>query len=374
MARAIASSLLRRRSGPLVDHGAVLNAVPDPIFAVDNVGAFIFLNLAAEQFFGASESVLLGKDLKSVLPEDSPVFSLISLARDNQTSIREYGLTLETPRIGSHTVMVDVAAITDVEGAVTICLKEMSIARKFDNQLTSRSAARSVTAMGAMLAHEVKNPLSGIKGAAQLLESNLSEEDAELTRLICEESDRIVELVNRMEMFADSRPIERAPLNIHEVLERVRRLAETGVAKGVTFKEAYDPSLPPVLGNRDLLIQAILNLVKNAAEALVGLKHPEIQLSTRYQQGVRLAVPGSKRRVDLPLVVSIQDNGPGIPEDLKRHLFDPFVTSKPSGKGLGLALVAKIIGDHGGIIEYDSDSAGTTFRIMLPVAREGRGK
>lgn len=351
----------------------MLNAIPDPIFAVDNAGAFIFLNLAAENFFGSSETVLLGKRLTSVLPEDSPIFSLISLARHNQTSIREYNLTVETPRIGSHLVMVDVAAIPEVQGAVTISLKEMSIARKFDNQLTSRSAARSITAMGAMLAHEVKNPLSGIKGAAQLLESSLGEDDWELTKLICEEADRIVDLVDRMEMFADSRPIERAPLNIHEVLERVRRLTESGTAKGITFKEIYDPSLPPVLGNRDLLIQACLNLVKNAAEALYGLKNPEIQLSTRYQQGVRLAVPGTKHRVDLPLVVSISDNGPGIPEDLKTHLFDPFVTSKPSGKGLGLALVAKIIRDHGGVIEYDSDSSGTTFRLMLPMAKAGRG-
>ena len=348
--------------------------MPDAIFAVDNTGSFVFLNLAAEQFFGASEAVLLGTPLNAVLPEDSPIFSLISLARSNQTSIREYNLTIDTPRIGNHLVMVDVAAIPEVEGAVTISLKEMSIARKFDNQLTSRSAARSVTAMGAMLAHEVKNPLSGIKGAAQLLEGSVSEGDAELTKLICEEADRIVALVDRMEMFADSRPIERAPLNIHEVLERVRKLAETGDAKGVTFKEAYDPSLPPVLGNRDLLIQACLNLLKNAADALSGLNHPEIRLSTRYQQGVRLAIPGSKQRVSLPLVVSISDNGPGIPEDLKSHLFDPFVTSKPSGKGLGLALVAKIIGDHGGIIEYDSDSSGTTFRLMLPVAETGRSQ
>lgn len=373
MARLSSPNLLRRSVGPLIEPGAVLNAIPDPIFAVDNVGSFVFLNLAAEQFLGASEAVLLGTALNAIIPEDSPIFSLISLARDNQTSIREYNLTIDTPRIGNHLVMVDVAAVPEMEGAVTVALKEMSIARKFDNQLTSRSAARSVTAMGAMLAHEVKNPLSGIKGAAQLLEGSLSESDAELTKLICEEADRIVELVNRMEMFADSRPIERAPLNIHEVLERVRRLAESGVAKGVTFKEAYDPSLPPVLGNRDLLIQVFLNLIKNAAEALVGLKHPEIHLSTRYQQGVRLAVPGTKQRIDLPLVISVSDNGPGIPEDLKTHLFDPFVTSKPSGKGLGLALVAKIIRDHGGIIEYDSDSGGTTFRLMLPMASGARG-
>jgi two-component system nitrogen regulation sensor histidine kinase GlnL len=228
-----------------------------------------------------------------------------------------------------------------------------------------------MTAMAAMLAHEVKNPLSGIRGAAQLLGQSASEDDRRLTDLICDEADRIVALVNRMEVFSDDGPLAREPVNIHVVLERVRRLAENGFAKGVKFVERYDPSLPPVDGNVDQLVQVFLNLVKNAAEAVSSIGG-EITLTTSYQPGVRVAVQGASGRIQLPLQVTVQDNGSGIPEELRPHLFDPFVTTKPKGTGLGLALVAKIISDHGGVIEVDSQTARTVFRIMLPiVSREG---
>jgi two-component system nitrogen regulation sensor histidine kinase GlnL len=243
---------------------------------------------------------------------------------------------------------------------------ERSIALKMDRQLTHRNVARSVTAMAAILAHEIKNPLSGIRGAAQLLEQNCDENDRLLTRLVIEETDRICGLVDRMEMFSDKPHIEREVVNIHQVLEHVRRIAQSGFARHVRFIENYDPSLPPVPASRDQLIQVFLNLVKNAAEATPA-QGGEIILSTAYQHGVRLALPGSDTRTQLPLVVSIQDNGEGISEDLRPHLFDPFVTTKVNGTGLGLALVAKIVGDHGGIIEFSNLPKGTVFRVHLPI-------
>jgi two-component system, NtrC family, nitrogen regulation sensor histidine kinase GlnL len=247
-----------------------------------------------------------------------------------------------------------------------IMLQQRTIADKMDRQLTHRGAARSVIALAAMLAHEIKNPLSGIRGAAQLLEQSANDEDRALTRLICDEADRIVKLVDRMEVFGDERPVEREPVNIHVVLDHVRRLAQSGFARHIRFVEDYDPSLPPVLANRDQLIQVFLNLVKNASEALGDQSDAEIQLTTAFRPGVRLSLPGSKTRVSLPLEFCVKDNGPGVPEDLMPHLFDPFVTTKPTGSGLGLALAAKIIGDHGGIVECESQPRRTVFRMLMP--------
>ena len=245
-------------------------------------------------------------------------------------------------------------------------LQERTMADKMDRQLTHRGAARSVTGLAAMLAHEIKNPLSGIRGAAQLLEQSVDDDDRALTRLITDEADRIVKLVDRMEVFSDERPIEREPVNIHAVLEHVRRLALSGFARHIRVAEEYDPSLPPVYGNRDQLVQVFLNLVKNAAESIGEGADGEIVLSTAFRPGVRLSVSGTTRRVSLPLEFCVRDNGPGVPAEIQAHMFDPFVTTRTNGTGLGLALVAKIIGDHGGVIECESQPRRTVFRALMP--------
>jgi len=275
---------------------------------------------------------------------------------------------LSSPRLsGERIVDLHVAPVPEQPGFVVVMLQARTIADKMDRQLTHRGAARSVIALAAMLAHEIKNPLSGIRGAAQLLEQSAGEEDRTLTRLICDEADRIVKLVDRMEVFADERPVAREQVNIHAVLEHVKRLAQSGFGRHIKFVEEYDPSLPPVFANRDQLVQVFLNLVKNAAEAIgEGVGDGEIHLTTAFRPGVRLSLPGSKARVSLPLEFCVRDNGPGVPHDLMPHLFDPFVTTKPTGSGLGLALVAKIVGDHGGIIECESQSRRTTFRVLMP--------
>ena len=348
-----------------VDTQEVLNALAMAVLVVDGDGALVHVNSASEQFFKASASHLKGHSLSGLLPADSPLFALIDQVRKDVNVVFEYGVALRTPRIGEHFVNIQAAPMAEMPGGVVVALQERSIADKIDRQLTHRGAARSVTAMAAMLAHEVKNPLSGIRGGAQLLEASVPSQDRHLTRMICDEVDRICALVDRMEVFSDTGPPRRQAVNIHQVLDRVRQVAENGFGRHVRFATDYDPSLPSVLGDRDQLVQVFLNLVKNAAEAVPD-KGGEIVLITAYRHGVRFAVPGSGARVHLPLMVSVEDNGEGIPDELKGYLFDPFVTSKPKGKGLGLALVAKIIGDHGGVIEFDRRRR-TVFRVMLPI-------
>jgi two-component system nitrogen regulation sensor histidine kinase GlnL len=344
----------------------LLAALPNPLIALDRSGTVRFVNPAAEQFFGVSAAALIGHPLAQFVAPHSPLFALADAVWRSGGSIAEYDLLLEGPRFAARSVTIEGAPAAEGADLLVLTLHERWMADKMDRQLTHRNAARSVTAMAAMLAHEVKNPLSGIRGAAQLLEQDADAAGRELTQLICDETDRIVALVDRMEAFAGHAPISRDEVNIHEVLDRVRKIAQSGFARHMRINEDYDPSLPPVHGDRDLLLQVLLNLVKNAAEAAPSAGG-EIVLTTGYRHGLRLAAPGGDGRRHLPLMVSVTDNGSGIPDDLKPHLFDPFVTTKRNGTGLGLALVAKVIGDHGGVIEFDSQPRRTVFRVFLPV-------
>jgi two-component system nitrogen regulation sensor histidine kinase GlnL len=346
-----------------------LNLLPMPVLVIGEMHGVLYANTAAEDFFQSSAVLLKRQKLDDLIAFGSPVLALVEEVQRRGASVSEYRLELGSPRLGLDRV-VDVfgSPLPSQPDAVVLLLQERTIAEKMDRQLTHRGAARSITALGAMLAHEIKNPLSGIRGAAQLLESSVPDADRLLTQLICEEADRIVKLVERVELFGDDRPAERGPVNVHDVLDHVKRLAQSGFARHIRFSEVYDPSLPPVAGNRDQLVQVLLNLVKNAAEAIgTDAIDGEITLTTAYRPGIRMQAPGSAARLALPLEIGVRDNGPGVPPDLHPHLFDPFVTTKSQGSGLGLALVAKVIGDHGWIVECESAPRRTTFRIRLPL-------
>ena len=344
----------------------VLEALPNPLIQLGTNNAIVYLNTAAETFFEASMGYLKGLPFTELLPDNTPLLEMVKNVRHSGNSIMDHDLVLEGIRIGVRIVNVGVSPLPGKDGHVVISFFERSLAQRPHNQQQSRGAARSVSGMAAMLAHEVKNPLSGIKGAAQLLAQTIDEQDQPLAKLICDETDRICELVDKMEGFADERPLKRSEVNIHEILNHCIRLATAGFGNRAKFKEEYDPSLPATLGNKDVLIQLFLNLLKNACEAISAEKG-EVRITTSYRQGMSVKVGGSEDRLGLPLMITIQDNGIGIPSELLDNLFDPFVTTKSNGTGLGLAFVAKAIADHGGFVEVETVPRLTTFRVMLPM-------
>jgi len=297
----------------------------------------------------------------------STLISLVDRALAAGVQVRERGLEINL--FGHPPFEADGAAAPLRDGSVLLTLQVRGGALGVERG-TDAAGMRSVVGLGRMLAHEIKNPLAGIRGAAQLLKSGLTPDDAALAQLIVDETERIRRLVDRMEAFSEDTTPRLEPVNIHKVLDRVRALAANGFADGLGLYEHYDPSLPPALAEEDMLIQIFLNLVKNAAEAANsrGDNQGEVRITTAYRHGFRMRSTAGQPLRGAPLEVRVIDNGPGVPAHLREHLFEPFVTSKSMGVGLGLALVAKLVSAHGGLIDFESEPGRTVFRVLLPVA------
>ncbi|MCL5778747.1 ATP-binding protein [Limibaculum sp. FT325] len=348
------------------DFALIWNSLPSPALSVARNGAIAAVNGAAESFLGASERQLLGQSLPALAGAASRVAALVEQVAKNHVSMAEYDVEFTWPDAPPRLVDLHAAPLGEEAEAVLLIFHPRAIAESMDRSLTHRDAARSVAGMAAMLAHEVKNPLAGISGAAQLLAMSLGAEERELTDLIREETERVGKLLERVEQFGAMGPGRHEPVNIHDVLDRACRAAKAGFAAHARFIEEYDPSLPPTMGDADQLMQVMQNLLKNAAEAtpkVGGL----ITVRTSYRAGMKVRGPTGGYE-SLPLQVVIADNGAGVPEEIRRHIFEPFVTSKSTGSGLGLALVSKIVADHGGVISCESEPGWTRMRLRLPVA------
>lgn len=345
---------------------ALWASLPLPALLIGPTGLILDVNPPAETFLNASSKSLVGQPLLDRLSIDAPMEEALARVHAHESPLFIAEADVTTGERAPVQCALQMAPLQDSAGCVLLLISPREIAERLGRSMQVTSAAKSAIGMAEMLAHEIKNPLAGISGAAQLLAMGLSPEDMELTDLIVEETRRIVKLLEQVEQFGNLRPPARRAVNIHDALDRARRSALVGFGAHMSIVEDYDPSLPATFADNDQLMQVFLNLLKNASEA-AGSKGGTIRLHTFYDHSLR------RRRKDgsgstLPLQVEIIDDGPGIPPGIATDVFEPFVSGRENGTGLGLALVSKIISDHEGWISVDSVPGRTVFRISLPLA------
>ena len=340
------------------------NSFPHPCFVIYKNLEIIDLNSEAETFFMASKKRLIGNKITDFVEKGSLLLKVIDQINLKQAPVVIYDINMYWGKKEFGKFNIYSSPLDDSPDHTLIVVNLNPTKDRIDKKLIHQNAARSVSGLSAMLAHEIRNPLAGISGAAQLLEQNVDKEDLKFTKLIQSECKRLGNLVSKFEIFGDLGPLVKSNINIHDVIEKTKDLAKAGFASHVRFLEDYDPSLPEIKGNFDQLTQVFLNLLKNSSEA-VSENGGFIKIKTSYQSGIKI-LSVNNRMEDLPLSISIIDNGKGISEDLVDKIFEPFVGTKAGGSGLGLSLVSKIIADHGGTIECNSIDNKTYFNLNLP--------
>ena len=347
----------------------LLDLLPFPVLVINQEACFTWLNHAAEAFFDSSRAMLVGSKLALFFAADSPIFSLIDRSRTSGRSVSDSSVSFYSPKFGARRGDVNLVPIMGAKGAVSeliITIHEQTSFRQFEDMNQFKGAALSMSKMTALLSHEIKNPLAGIKGAAQLLQMELPDQNHELSEMIVTEADRITSLLNRIETFSVDAPLSLDNINIHEVIDHALRVTRASFGRHLSIERHYDPSLPFIDADRELLVQCFLNLFKNASEA--AEKNGRLKIRTSYNLARYMAQSATRKLVHLPLQIEIEDSGSGISDEVAAHIFEPFISTKTQGSGLGLAMVASIISDHGGTVSLKPVPAGSCFVINLPLS------
>lgn len=348
---------------------ALWASLPTPAIILDADDCIRDVNPVAETFLNASCKSLVGKPAWEKIYVEPDLSDSVARVRAAQSPMFVNSVDVGTSSRRPVSCNIQIGPLADRPDHVLVLLENRELVGRMNRAMSSKTAAKSAIGMAEMLAHEIKNPLAGITGAAQLISMNANAEDRELTDLIVAETRRVLKLLEQVEDFGNVRPPERRPVNIHDVLDRARKSASVSFAAHMNLVEDYDPSLPPTWADPDQLQQVIVNLMKNAAEA--GQSGGTIRLRTFYEASLKV------RRADgqgtaAPLQIEVVDDGPGIPPELQQDVFEPFVSGRENGTGLGLALISKIVADHDGWIAVESKPGRTAFRVSLPVVpREG---
>ena len=348
----------------------ILNELRTPVFLVNKSNKVIYINEIGEEFFGVSSSILMHQKINDFIPNDAPILNLIERVRNSKTGITEESLDFSNLNHPNRKVRVHVIPLTLDSNKIIIQISQLAMSEMFQSQRINSKISKSFSSMIDMLMHELKNPLAGIKGASQLIETDIKHNSnlLELTKLISIECERVEDLLNRMEQVSNNNnKLDYESLNIHEILNHCKRVAENSFGNEINFISEYDPSLPRLFANKNLLIQIVINLLKNATEA--SQNKSKIKIKTSFNSNKITSFGQEDIPIHLPLQIEIIDFGIGIPRHLLSSIFDPFVSSKKEGKGLGLSIVASGLEEMGAVIDVSSNPGLTNFCMNFPLKK-----